>query len=126
LHDVSRDAPHWRTVFKRSARIALGPQSMHHEAHLASRAALPGGTLSGLVRAECRCPRESQHIIIEPARRLPPRLKAPLPSATFAAQYQEYDCTHRACSEPIGMPHWLILARTLPNACYLTMYSGVD
>jgi hypothetical protein len=118
LHDVSRHAPHWRTVFKRSACIALGPQSMDHEAHLTSRTALAGGTLRGLVRAEFRCPRESQHVIIEPTGHLPPALKLPLPSATFSGEQQAYDCTHGASSEPIGMPHWLILARTFQRILY--------
>jgi hypothetical protein len=126
LRDVPRNWQAWQAIFERPTRVAFGPQSMHHEAHLASGATFASGTLCGLVGAESRRPRESQHLIIEAAGCLPPAPESALPCASFSGQQQAYNCGSRTSSEPIGILHWPILARTLPSASYLTMYSGVE
>src|SRR5438270_11599997 len=100
---------------------------MHYEAHLASGATFASAMSCGLVRAERGCPRQSQHIVIKSARRFAPVSELALPSAGSSGQQQAYNRTQRASSEPIGMPHWPILARTPPKRILsgLTLYSGV-
>src|SRR5436309_2918999 len=83
---------------------------MHHETLLAPRGTFGSGTIC-LVRAECRCPSESKHIIVKLAGSLSVAAQSALPSARCAGQQQAGDPAHYACPEPLGMSHASILSR---------------